>query len=258
MLRFSANLSMLFGEVGFLNRFAAAAVAGFRGVEFHGPYDHPAAEIRERLERHRLELVAFNTPLGSKAGDRGLACLPGRESEFADTLGVALKYAKDLGCTRIHCLAGQAPADFAFKLVCETLVRNLSYAAAEAAKHGIWLLLEPLNPWDFPGYFLSRTDQAAAIIAEVGAPNLGIEYDVYQAQRGEGNLVETIQRHLALIRHIQIADVPSRQEPGTGEINFDFLLECLERMGYDGWVGCDYRPSAPGNAHLSWMRRFGR
>jgi hydroxypyruvate isomerase len=257
-MRFSANLSMLFGEVGFLDRFAAAAAAGFRGVEFHGPYDHTADEIHARLERHRLELVAFNTPVGSRPGDRGLACLPGRESEFADTLGLALQYAKDLGCTRIHCLAGQVPSGLAHELLHRTLVINLRYAAAEAAKHGIWLLLEPLNPWDFPGYFLSRTEEAAALIAEVGAPNLGIEYDVYQAQRGEGNLAETLRRHIALIRHIQIADVPSRQEPGTGEINFDFLLECLERMGYDGWVGCDYRPSAPGNAHLSWMKRIGR
>lgn len=249
---------MLFGEVGFLDRFAAASSAGFRGVEFHGPYGHPADEIRELLEHHRLELVAFNTPAGSQAGDRGLACLPGRESEFADTLGVALQYAKDLGCTRIHCLAGQSPPHSPLQSLRETFVQNLKYAAAEAAKHGIWLLLEPLNPWDFPGYFLSRSEEAASIIAEVRAPNLGIEYDVYQAQRGEGNLVETIRRHFALIRHIQIADVPSRQEPGTGEINFDFLLDSLEHMGYDGWIGCDYRPSAPGNAHLSWMTRFGR
>jgi hydroxypyruvate isomerase len=254
LLRFSANLSVLFGEAGFLDRFAAAAAAGFRAVEFHGPYDHPAGEIRERLERHALELVVFNTPNGGRAGDRGLACLPGREGEFADTVGLALRYAKDLGCRLVHCLSGQMPAGVPAGRLRETFLRNLRAAASEASEAGVTLLLEPLNPSDFPGYFLSRTEEAAALIAEIGMPNVAIEYDVYQAQRAEGNLAGTLRRHFPLIRHIQIADVPSRQEPGTGEIRFEFLLAEIERLGYAGWVGCDYRPSAPGLAHLNWMR----
>lgn len=259
MLRFSAHLSMLFTEVGFLDRFEAAARAGFRGVEYMGPYEFDEQVIAELLQTHNLEQVLFNMPAGNRAaGDRGIACQPGRKSEFRDSVGIALDYAVALRCARINCLAGIAPLDIAREVVHETYVENLRYVAAQAARQNVRVVIEPLNPIDFPGFFLTRTDQAASIIAEVGSPNLGIEYDVFHAQMGEGNLANTIKRHFPLIWHIQIADVPTRHEPGTGEIRFSYLFEQLELLGYIGWIGCDYDPSNTDGRHLDWLEELRR
>src|ERR1043166_3744023 len=254
MLRFSAHLSMLFTEVDFLDRFEAAARAGFGGVEYMGPYDFDKRVIAELLQTHKLTQVLFNMPAGNRAaGDRGIACQPGRRAEFLDSVGLALDYAVALGCVQINCLAGNVPPDLAPQAAHETYVENLRYVAAHAARQNVRVVIEPLNPIDFPGFFLTRTDQAAAIVAEVGSPNLGIEYDVFHAQKSEGNLADTIERHFPLMWHLQIADVPTRQERGTGEIRFNYLFEQLERLGYGGWIGCDYHPSKSGGRHLDWL-----
>lgn len=257
MPRFAANLSMLFNEVSFLDRFAAAANAGFNAVEFMSPYDHPPTEIAKRLSDHGLRQVIFNMPAGDRPrGDRGIACQPSRTAEFRDSVKVALDYAQTLGASYINCLAGIVPSDVSPDLARATYVENLVTVCEAARACQVKVVIEPLNPVDFPGFLLTRTDQAAAVIAETQAANLGIEYDVYHAQMAEGNLVSTIERHLSLIWHMQVADVPTRQEPGTGEIRFDYLFERVDSMGYEGWIGCDYHPSSPGVAHLDWLRRY--
>jgi hydroxypyruvate isomerase len=254
MLRFAANLSMLFSDLEFLERFGAAAEAGFKGVEYLAPYQYDKQEIAGQLRRHGLKQALFNMPAGDRvAGDRGIACQPGRRDEFNQSITVALDYAVALECPVINCLAGIGPPDVPRAVLHQTYVENLRRAAAEAAKCGVRIVIEPLNPTDFPGFFLTRTDQAAAIVAEVGAPNLGIEYDVFHAQMAEGNLVNTLKRHMSLIWHMQVADVPTRQEPGTGEIRFDYLFQQIDALGYTGWIGCDYHPSGDGHEHFGWL-----
>jgi hydroxypyruvate isomerase len=257
MPKFAANLSMLFNEVGFLDRFEAAAKAGFRAVEYMSPYEHEANAIAARLRDNRLQQVLFNMPGGDRPrGDRGIACQPARKAEFRESVHLALKYAQAIGSTYINCLAGIAPPNVEREALHATYVENLGYTCEQAAQAGVKVVIEPLNTYDFPGFFLTRTDQAAEIVAEVGAPNLGIEYDVYHAQMAEGNLAATVRRFLPRIWHMQVADVPTRQEPGTGEIRFDYLFSEFDRLGYTGWIGCDYHPSAPGNEHLGWVRRY--
>lgn len=255
MPRFAANLSMLFTEVPFLERFERAAAAGFEAVEFLFPYAWPARQIRERLDAHRLRLVLHNLPAGDwDAGERGIACLPGREEEFRTGVATALQYAKELGVGQLNCLAGKAPAGVDPALLRSTLVDNLRHAAAELSGAGLKLLVEPINTYDIPGFFVSRSDQALDILDEVGASNAYLQYDIYHAQRMEGELAATLQRHLARIAHVQLADNPGRNEPGSGEIHYPFLFEHLDRIGYSGWIGCEYRPAAGTEAGLGWMR----
>ena len=257
MPKFAANLSMLFNELPFLDRFEAAARAGFKAVEFMSPYDHAAQDIASRLKDHGLTQVLFNMPAGDRPrGDRGIACQPARVSEFQASVHTALDYASVMGTRMVNCLAGIVPADVALDAAQATYTANLSYACEQAAKVGVKVLIEPLNPHDFPGFLLTRTDQAADIIQDVGAGNLGIEYDVYHAQMAEGNLVATVARFLPSIWHMQVADVPTRAQPGTGEIRFDYLFSELDRLGYSGWIGCDYHPTGEGEEHLEWMRPY--
>ena len=253
MPRFAANLTMLFTEVPFLDRFARAAEAGFEGVEFLFPYDHPAREIRRRLDEHRLYLVLHNLPAGDwAAGERGIACHPDRAAEFRDGVGIALRYARELGVNQLNCLAGKAPAGVPAAQLRETLVANLRYAAAHLREEGMNLLVEPINTFDIPGFHLCRTRQALDLIEEVGAANLRLQYDVYHAQRMEGELASTLEKELPRIGHVQIADNPGRHEPGTGEINYQFLFRHLDRIGYSGWVGCEYKPATSTEAGLDW------
>jgi hydroxypyruvate isomerase len=258
MPRFSANLSFLYTEVPFLDRFAAAARDGFRAVEFAFGYDFPAAEIAARLKANDLAQVLINAPPGAYAeGERGLAALPGREHEFAAGIATALSYARTLGCPRIHVMAGVLPDGVDAERRARhrsTFVRNLRFAAGEAEQLSIALTIEPINPRDVPGYFLTTQAEAHAIRAEVGATNLAVQMDLYHAQIVEGDLSEKLRRWLPHIGHIQIAGVPGRHEPDVGEINYRHLFALLDELGYSGWVGCEYRPLAGTSAGLGWMK----
>jgi hydroxypyruvate isomerase len=253
MLRFSANLGMLFGEVAFLGRFARARAAGFDAVEFPFPYEHPKEALAEQLAAQGLTLVLHNLPPGDWAnGERGLACQPDRQSEFRDGVGLALDYARALGCTRLNCVAGTARG-LSHARAFDTLVDNLRFAAAELGKAGVQLLVEPINTRDMPGFFLNTSAQALALIDAVGSPNLWLQYDVYHMQVMQGDLARDIERCLPRVAHVQIADNPGRHEPGTGEIHYPFVLGCLERLGYTGWVGCEYHPLTTTEAGLGWL-----
>ncbi len=257
MPRFAANLTMLFNEVGFLDRFAAAAEAGFKGVEYLFPYAYPKEELVERLRAHGLTQALHNLPAGDwDTGDRGIGCHPDRIGEFQEGVGRAVDYAAALGCPRVNCLAGIAPEGADPGVLRETFVANLKFAADALASAGITLLIEAINTRDIPGFYLCRTDQALAIIDEAGAPNLALQYDVYHMQIMEGDLAPTIERHLDRIAHIQISDTPGRHEPGTGEINYPFLFDHLDRLGYEGWIGCEYKPAAGTTDGLGWVRPY--
>ena len=259
MPKFAANLTMLFNEHPFLDRFERAAKAGFTAVEFLFPYAFAASDIKDRLDANRLTLVLHNLPAGDwDAGERGIACLPGREDEFRAGVGKAIEYAKALGVTQLNCLAGKAPAGVSDAQLRTTFVANLEYAAAQLNQAGLRLLVEPINTYDIPGFYLSRTSQALEILNEVGADNLLVQYDIYHAQRMEGELAATMQKHLARIGHIQLADNPGRNEPGTGEINYPFLFAHLDRLGYTGWIGCEYKPAANTEAGLGWRQQLAR
>lgn len=254
MPRFAANLSMLFTEAPFLERFGRAAAAGFEAVEFLFPYAWPAATLRELLDEHKLRLVLHNLPAGDwDAGERGIACLPERVDEFRAGVATALEYARVLGVGQLNCLAGKAPAGADPAVLRATLVANLRYAAAELERAGCKLLIEPINTFDIPGFLVNRSDQALDILDEVGAPNAFLQYDIYHAQRMEGELAATLRKHLARIAHVQIADNPGRNEPGSGEIHYPFLFAHLDRIGYTGWIGCEYKPAAATEAGLGWM-----
>jgi hydroxypyruvate isomerase len=253
--RFAANLSMLFQEVEFPQRFARAAAAGFGAVECQFPYDHPAALLAQQLRTHGLALVLHNLPAGDwAAGERGIACHPERIAEFRAGVELGIEYARTLGCRQLNCLAGITPPDADPIRVAQTLVGNLRHAAARLAAAGLRLLVEPINTYDMPGFHLHGTKQALALIEQVGADNLRLQYDVYHMQRMEGELAGALQRLLPRIGHIQIADNPGRGEPGSGEINFPFLFDWIDRLGYDGWIGCEYRPRAATEAGLAWLR----
>lgn len=257
MPKFSANLSMLFKEVDFLDRFELAARAGFKAVEFMFPYEWDKNELKRRLTEHNLELVLHNLPPGDwSAGERGLACLPGRVNEFRDGIGRAIEYATALGCPRLNCLAGIPPATLSDEERRRTLVSNVRYAAEEMRKAGLVLMVEALNSFDMPGFCLNTTRDALDLIQQVGHPNLFIQYDVYHMQMMEGKLIKTMRENLSAIAHIQIADVPGRHEPGTGEINFDNLFRSLDDMGYRGWIGCEYIPAGQTEAGLGWIRKY--
>ncbi len=257
MPQFAANLTLLFNELPFLERFGAAARAGFQAVEFQFPYAFPAADIRARLDAHGLTPVLHNLPAGDwEAGERGIACHPDRVPEFRAGVARGIEYAQVLGVPQLNCLAGKAPAGVDAHAVHRTLVENLRFAAAELKAAGLRLLVEPINTFDIPGFVLHRTSQALALIDEVGADNLFVQYDIYHAQRMEGELAATLQKHLARIGHIQVADNPGRNEPGTGEINYPFLFALLERIGYTGAIGCEYQPASTTEAGLGWRQRL--
>lgn len=257
MPKFAANLTMLFNEVPFLERFDAAAAAGFTAVEFLFPYDYPAEQLKDALERNRLQLVLHNLPAGNwAAGERGIACHPDRVAEFRDGVGKAIAYASVLGVKQVNCLAGIPPAGVSDAVARATFVDNLKFAAPKLAAAGIKLLIEPINTYDIPGFFLNRTQQALDIIAEVGSDNLFVQYDVYHMQRMEGELARTIEKHRAKIAHLQLADNPGRNEPGTGEIHYPFLFAFLDRIGYDGWIGCEYKPATTTAAGLGWAAPY--
>ena len=257
MPRFAANLTMLFGEASFLDRFERAANAGFSAVEFLFPYAWSAAEIKQRLEANGLTLVLHNLPAGDwDAGERGIACHPSRVDEFRAGVFKAIEYAKALGVTQLNCLAGKIPADVSVEVLQQTLVANLRFAAAELKKADLKLLIEPINTFDIPGFYLNRTDQAAAILDEVAADNLYIQYDIYHAQRMEGEIAQTLTKYLPHIGHIQLADNPGRNEPGTGEINYQFLFKHLNAIGYDGWIGCEYKPATKTEEGLGWIKNL--
>ena len=257
MPRLAANLTMLFGEVEFLDRFEAAAKAGFRGVEFLFPYAYDAKVLKERLRAHGLVQVLHNLPAGHwAAGERGIACHPDRVDEFKAGVDQAIAYANALDCDRVNCLAGILPQGVDPAAARETLVRNLQYAAPRFKAAGILLLIEPINTRDVPGFFLSGTRQAIEIIEAVGSDNVWLQYDIYHMQIMEGGVAAAIERHLPLIKHLQLADVPGRHEPGTGDIDFAALLPQIDRVGYAGWIGCEYIPKAGTVAGLGWTAPY--
>jgi hydroxypyruvate isomerase len=245
---------MLFTEEPFIDRFEAAARAGFKAVEFLFPYAHTAQQVRNAALQAGVQIVLHNLPAGDwDAGERGIACLPERVAEFRDGVAQAIDYAQALGVTQLNCLAGKAPADADPAALRATLVSNLRYAAGQLGAYGIKLLIEPINTFDIPGFYLHGTQQALDIIDQVGADNLFLQYDIYHMQRMEGELAATLQKHLPRIAHVQLADNPGRHEPGTGEINYRFLFEHLDRIGYGGWIGCEYKPKTTTTAGLGWL-----
>lgn len=259
MPRFSANLSMLFTEHEFLDRFDAAAKAGFAGVEYVGPYDHEPEVVAARLKKNGLSQVLFNLPPGDWGkGERGIAVLPDRVDEFRRGVDKAILYATALNCPQVNCLAGIAPQGVERATLEETFVENLRFAAGKLKDVGVKLLIEPINTRDIPGFFLTHSRQGLALIEHVGSDNLYLQYDIYHMQVMEGDLARTIEANLGRIAHIQLADNPGRNEPGTGEINYRFLYDHLDRIGYSGWVGAEYRPKVGTEAGLGWFKPFAR
>ena len=257
MVKLAANLTMMFNEVDFLDRFEAAAQAGFKGVEYLFPYDFDKAALAEGLERHGLTQALHNLPAGDFAGgERGIAIFADRQGEFQEGVGRAIDYAKTLGCTQLNCLAGIAPEGADPEGLRRTFVDNLRFAAGALDAEGIALLIEPINTRDIPGFFLSTTAQALGIMDDVGAANLRLQYDVYHMQIMEGDLAPTVEAHLDRIAHIQIADTPGRHEPGTGEINYPFVFSHLDKIGYAGWIGCEYVPATTTTDGLDWAASY--
>ncbi len=258
MPKLAANLTMLFTELPFLERFAAASQAGFKYVEFLFPYEYTPAQIQELLDRYGLTVVLFNLPSGNwGAGDRGIAANPARVDEFRAGVPQAIAFAKALGVPRLNCLAGKAPAGATAEECWKTLVENVRFAAKALGEAGLNLVVEPINHFDIPGFVLNTTRQAAQLLAEVGEPNVYIQYDVYHAQREEGNLVPTMREFFDKIGHIQIADNPGRHQPGTGEINYPFIFAEIDRLGYTGFVSLEYNPSPNTLESLGWIKDSG-
>jgi hydroxypyruvate isomerase len=256
--KFAANLSFIFQEVEFLDRFAAAAECGFKAVEYLSPFDHPLKVIAEQLNRHGLEQALFNMPPGDwAAGERGIGALPGREQEFRDGVETALVYARATRCRILHAMAGVFPAGLDRAQAECTYLANLRYAADRLAAEGITLVIEPINTRDIPGYFLNTTSQAMSIIERVGHPNIKLQLDLYHVQIMEGDLAHRVRALAGQYPHIQIAGNPGRHEPDIGEINYPFLFDLLDEIGYAGWIGCEYRPKGETKAGLGWARRYG-
>lgn len=257
MPKFCANLTMLWNELDFPDRFAAAAKAGFKGVEYLFPYDYDKTRLAEKLAQHNLVQVLHNLPAGNWAkGERGIACLPDRVGEFQESVGKAIEYAQALGCKQLNCLAGLAPAGVPDEKLRATFVSNLKFAAQKLKEAGIKLLIEPINTRDMPGFYLNRTQQALGIIRDTGSDNLFVQYDIYHMQNMEGDLARTIEANLALIPHMQLADNPGRNEPGTGEINYPFLFGHIDHIGYQGWIGCEYKPRTTTDGGLGWATPY--
>lgn len=257
MPRFAANLTMMYNEHAFLDRFAAAARDGFKAVEYLFPYDFPAVQLKTRLDEQGLTQALFNAPPGDwAAGERGIASLPGREDEFRRGIDTALAYARTLGNGKLHVMAGLLPAQADHAGHRDVYLRNLAHAAQAARADGVTILIEPINPRDMPGFFLNRQDDAQAICREVGALNLKVQFDCYHCQIVEGDLAKKLERDIAGIGHIQIAGVPERHEPDIGEVNYPYLFERIDALGYDGWIGCEYRPQAGTSEGLGWLRSY--
>lgn len=257
MPRFAANLTMMYNEHAFLDRFAAAARDGFKAVEYLFPYDFPAVQLKTRLDEQGLTQALFNAPPGDwAAGERGIASLPGREDEFRRGIDTALAYARTLGNDKLHVMAGLLPAQADHARHRDVYLRNLAHAAQAARADGVTILIEPINPRDMPGFFLNRQDDAQAICREVGALNLKVQFDCYHCQIVEGDLAKKLERDIAGIGHIQIAGVPERHEPDIGEVNYPYLFERIDALGYDGWIGCEYRPQAGTSEGLGWLRSY--
>lgn len=254
MPKFAANLTMMFNEVAFAQRFAAAAAAGFKAVEFLFPYEHAAQDVALWLKQNRLENVLFNLPPGDwAAGERGIAALPGRETEFRAGVARAIEYALAMGTQRLHMMAGLIPAGADLGLHRELYLGNLRHAARELARHGLTLLIEPINGRDMPGYFLHSQAQAHGLREESGEPNVKVQMDFYHAQIVEGDLATTFKKYFNGIGHVQIASVPSRNEPDDGEVNYPYLFRLLDELGYEGWIGCEYRPRGRTEEGLAWL-----
>lgn len=261
MPRFAANLSFQYGEHAFLDRFAAAKADGFDAVEYLFPYEHAPQVLAAQLHAHGLQQVLFNAPPGDwAAGDRGIACVPGREAEFKRAIDQALEYAAALHCPRMHVLAGLMPAGAERAALQALYMRNLAWAAQRAGDAGVSILIEPINRRDMPGYFLNRQDHAHTIVDEVGAPNLQVQMDLYHCQIVEGDLAAKLRLYLPTGRvgHLQIAGVPDRGEPDVGEVNYPYLFELIDALGYAGHVGCEYRPRGNTREGLGWLRRLSR
>ena len=257
MPKLAANLTMMYTEHPFLQRFGAAAKDGFRGVEFLFPYEHPALEIKSHLEAHGLTQALFNCPPGDwTRGERGIASLPGREAEFKRSVDTALEYARILGNKRLHVMAGLIAAGDDRARHRETYLRSLAHAAAHAAPLGITIVIEPINTRDIPGFFLNRQDEAHAVCAEVGAPNLKVQMDLYHCQVVEGDLAMKVRQYMPGVGHMQIAGVPERHEPDVGELNYPYLFGVIDELGYDGWIGCEYRPRRGTSEGLGWARPY--
>jgi hydroxypyruvate isomerase len=255
MPKFAANLTMLFNEVPFLDRLAAAANAGFKAVEFLFPYPYSISDLQSRLTDNGLKLVLHNLPAGNwEAGERGIACLPARVAEFREGVSRAIEYAKALKVPQLNCLVGIPTADVSQEAARDTIVENLAFAAAALKKEGIRLLVEPCNSYDIPGFALNRSAEGLDVIKAVGSDNLFLQYDIYHMQRMEGELAATIKKNLPSIAHIQLADNPGRNEPGTGEINYPFLFALLDSIGYEGWIGCEYKPKSTTADGLTWLQ----
>jgi hydroxypyruvate isomerase len=262
MPKFAANLSMLYPELDFLDRFSAAAQDGFKGVEYLFPYAFKAADIAQRLADHGLQQVLFNAPPGDwDAGERGLACLNGREAEFKSGFLQALAYAAALNYPRIHVMAGLLPAGTEREALHATYISNLQWASTQAAQHGLEVLIEPINTRDIPRFYLNRQDHAHEVLAAVGAPNLKVQMDLYHCQIVEGDVAMKLRKYLPTghVGHLQIAGVPQRHEPDLGELNYPYLFSVIDELGFDGWVGCEYRPArglTPGgtSAGLGWLK----
>lgn len=257
MPKFAANLTMMFNEVDFLDRFAAAASAGFKGVEYLFPYDYEPDQLVAKIEEHGLAQVLHNLPAGDwAAGERGIACHPDRVGEFRDGVGKAIEYATALNCPQVNCLAGIAPEGVSAGELDATLVGNLKFAAEQLESAGIRLLIEPINTIDIPGFMLNYPEQARNLIERVGSDNLYLQHDLYHMQIMQGDLARNIERNMDIIRHIQIADNPGRHEPGTGEINYPYLFGYLDEIGYDGWIGCEYVPAAATQEGIGWANPY--
>ncbi|CAJ4459422.1 hydroxypyruvate isomerase [Burkholderia pseudomallei] len=257
MPRFAANLTMMYNEHAFLERFAAAARDGFKAVEYLFPYEFPAAELKARLDAHGLVQALFNAPPGDwAAGERGIASLPGREDEFRRAIDTALDYAHVIGNDTLHVMAGLIAPTQDRARHRDVYLRNLAHAAEAARAQNVTIVIEPINPRDMPGFFLNRQDDAQAICREVGAPNLLVQFDCYHCQIVEGDLAMKLKRDIAGIGHIQIAGVPQRHEPDVGEIHYPYLFELIDVLGYDGWIGCEYRPKAGTSEGLGWLAPY--
>jgi hydroxypyruvate isomerase len=256
--RFCANLSMMFNEVPFLDRFEAAAKAGFQAVEYLFPYEHPAAELRKRLDDNGLRQVLFNMSPGDWGkGERGLASLPGRVGEFRDSVKQAVEYANALGCDLVHCMAGIVPAGVSRDTAASLYAANVAWAAEIAHPAGVKLVLEPINHRDMPGFFLNTQAQGAAVVEAIGRDRVGLQFDIYHCQVTEGDITKRMEAHMPVIAHMQIADVPGRNEPGTGEIGWEFVFRRIDELGFKGWIGCEYRPAGDTVAGLAWRKRYG-
>jgi hydroxypyruvate isomerase len=259
MPKFAANVSMMFTEVPFLDRFQSASDAGFKAVEFLFPYDYSPEEVKEKSQAAGIEIALFNLVPGDwNAGERGIACIPGREEEFRRSVEKALLYASRLGVLRLHAMAGIPPRGCDLGACRTTYIENLKYAAEQLARHKITLLIEAINTRDMPGFFLSRQAESYAICEAVGAPNLMMQMDLYHMQVMEGDLAMKLRQYMNLCGHVQIAGCPERNEPDTGEIRYEYLFRLLDELDYQGWIGCEYRPKGKTNDGLGWFHRIQR